>query len=53
VHQVHKRIAPDGAETVLDEQRFYFDDGRLVRWLDGNRAGIPGSAAEYRAPIRF
>lgn len=47
VHQVVKRIGPDGEETTLDEQRFYFDDGKLVRWLDGNRAGVPVSTAEY------
>jgi hypothetical protein len=47
VHQLLKRIGPGGEETTLDEQRFYFADGKLVRWLDGNRAGVPASTAEY------
>jgi len=47
VHQLVKRIGPGGEETTLDEQRFYFDRGKLVRWLDGNRAGVPVSTDEY------
>ncbi len=47
VHQIVKRIGAGGEETTLDEQRFYFTDGKLVRWLDGNRAGVPVSTAEY------
>ncbi|HEU4453770.1 MAG TPA: hypothetical protein VFR81_11965 [Longimicrobium sp.] len=46
-HEVVRQIGPGGEERTLDEQRFYFDDGRLVRWLDGNRAGVPVSTAEY------
>jgi len=47
VHQLVKRIGSGGEETTLDEQRFYFDGGKLVRWLDGNRAGVPVSTDEY------
>lgn len=46
-HQVLNRIGPAGEATTLDEQRFYFHDGKLVRWLDGNRAGVPVTAAEF------
>lgn len=32
---------------TLDEQRFYFRDGRLIRWLDARRATVPPGAAGY------
>lgn len=33
--------------SELEEQRFYFDGGMMVRWLDAARRDVPAGTAEY------
>ena len=44
------RLLPSGPQR-LEEQRYYFDHGRMVRWLSPG-GEVPGGSAEYVAAER-
>jgi hypothetical protein len=42
-------VTPQAAYgTVPDEERFYFQQGRMIRWLDGRRHAVPPDDSAFR-----
>jgi len=44
----HLYDRPFGDVVTTAENRFYFTDGRLIRWIDPDRRFVPASASEFR-----
>lgn len=49
VHQVQQRLYPERNEL---EQRFYFDRGRMFRWLAPDGAAVSEAAPEFAGSAR-
>jgi hypothetical protein len=51
VYQTISQIFPSG-EREIEQQRFYFSGGRLVRWLDASRSDVPRGGRDFAANER-
>ena len=46
VYRTVNQLLPTGP-SELEQQRFYFTDGRLVRWLDATHREVPSGSGRY------